>query len=187
MKNIFLLLGSFVMMCTMTQAQEDENVITDERDNQTYKTGVFGDQIWLIQNLNFAHENSWCYNDEASNCKSYGRIYSYEAAQEACPAGYHLPSQEDWNKLIEFYGGADVAGGKMSKWGQDNFNIKFAGKKLPYGKYNYMRNYAFYWSSTANDAGNIFVLTIKAGNQNCGWNPVNQNGGYYVRCVKDGE
>jgi uncharacterized protein (TIGR02145 family) len=180
---LILLLG--IIFCSSIQGQENENVLTDERDDRTYKTGALGDQIWIMENLDYAHEKSWCYDDQESNCKAYGRLYSFEAARESCPSGYHLPNKEEWNSLIDFFGGESAAGGKMAQWGKDNFNIKFAGKKLPYGSYNYMRNYAFYWSSDSDEAGNVFILTVKAGNQNCAWNPVNKNGAYYVRCVKD--
>jgi|GEM_PF-4582147 uncharacterized protein (TIGR02145 family) len=29
------------------------------------------------------------------------------------PAGYHVPTDQEWTTLIDFLGGSDVAGGKM--------------------------------------------------------------------------
>lgn len=37
-------------------------------------------------------------------CDEYGRL-SWETAQNICPDGWHLPSDEEWNALIAFYGG----------------------------------------------------------------------------------
>ena len=34
--------------------------------------------------------------------KTYGRLYDWEAALTACPAGWHLPSDEEWATLIKY-------------------------------------------------------------------------------------
>ena len=67
----------------------------DARDNQTYQTVTLGDQTWLAQDLNYETDNSWCYDDDPENCDTYGRLYDWEAARTACPAGWHLGSDEE--------------------------------------------------------------------------------------------
>jgi len=47
---------------------------------------------------------SWCYEDKDANCDKYGRLYTYETAKNVCPAGYHLPSFEDLDKLSQTAG-----------------------------------------------------------------------------------
>lgn len=76
--------------------------MTDARDGQTYKTVLIGDQTWLAQDLNFEADNSSCYDDDPANCDIYGRLYDWETALTACPAGWHLPSDEEWSALIKF-------------------------------------------------------------------------------------
>ena len=50
--------------------------------------------------LNYQIEDkSWCYDNLDRNCDKYGRLYIYEAALEACPDGWHLPSDEEWKML----------------------------------------------------------------------------------------
>ena len=93
------------------------HLFTDPRDGQTYKTVKIGDQIWLAENLNYdpAAGNSWCYEDDTANCAVYGRLYDWETAKTACPAGWHLPSEDEWDQLIAFLGGEAAAGGKI-RW-----------------------------------------------------------------------
>jgi uncharacterized protein (TIGR02145 family) len=95
---------------------------TDERDGQTYKTVKIGNQVWMAENLRFnVGDGCWCYQDNEDNCKKYGRLYTWDAAKKACPAGYHLPSREEWAELVDYAGGKETAGKKLkSKSGWDN-------------------------------------------------------------------
>lgn len=109
---------------------EPNGFMTDSRDGQRYNTIKIGEQTWMAQNLNYETENSYCYNDSASYCTKYGRLYTWSAAvgatedscgygrdcsfssgnvQGVCPAGWHLPSRFEWWDLIEFLGGSNAA------------------------------------------------------------------------------
>ena len=37
-------------------------------------------------NLNYEVEGSSCYNNDSTNCIKHGRLYTWEAAQQACAA-----------------------------------------------------------------------------------------------------
>lgn len=77
----------------------------------------------------------YCYDDDESNCETYGGLYDwYElldyppdndwnngTIQGLCPAGWHIPSSSDWQTLINYLGGEDVAGGKLKTTGTLQF------------------------------------------------------------------
>lgn len=71
----------------------------DPRDGQSYATIELLDQTWFAENLNYEMEDSKCYNNSSSNCGIYGRLYTWDAAMNACPIGWHIPSDDEWKSL----------------------------------------------------------------------------------------
>jgi uncharacterized protein (TIGR02145 family) len=90
-----------------------QTTFTDPRDGQTYNIVQIGNQTWFAENLNYATGNSWCYDNNDSNCNIYGRLYDWQTALTACPSGWHLPSDAEWTVLTDYLGGDTVAGLKM--------------------------------------------------------------------------
>jgi uncharacterized protein (TIGR02145 family) len=60
---------------------------------------LIGEQCWMRSNLNVETAMSFCYDDDPANCAMYGRLYTWEAAMEACPPGWRLPSAQDFQSM----------------------------------------------------------------------------------------
>jgi len=87
----------------------EKGTFTDERDGKVYKTVKIGNQVWMAENLNCKIGNSWCYDDK--NFQKYGRFYDWNTAMTYCrPKGWHLPTDAEWENLVNFVGGSEVAG-----------------------------------------------------------------------------
>lgn len=77
----------------------------DPRDGQVYGTKKLGKLTWMTQNLRFdVADGSWCFGNDRKNCAALGRLYTFEAALEACPSGWRLPADSDWLDLEKALG-----------------------------------------------------------------------------------
>ena len=171
------------------------NLLTDTRDGQTYKTVTIGTQTWLAENLNYKTDNSYCYDDKASNCSKYGRLYTWAAAITACPTGWHLPTKAEFETLITAVGGRSIAGTKLkstSGWtnsgnGADasSFSALPAGYRGSGGSYIKEGYYANFWSSTGYNSDNAYFMYLYYNDGNARLRYDYENHGLSVRCVKD--
>mgnify|MGYP000882045217 CR=1 FL=1 len=174
---------------------------TDARDGKQYKTIKIGSQVWMGENLNWeSKEDSWKYGNSDSLADIYGRLYTWEIAKRACPLGWHFPSDDEWETMINSLGGDSIAGGKLKEaglvhWKKPNaladnksgFNALPAGNRSSFnGEFYGVGKYTCWWSSTEHkDTGEIsvFSLNYMNGAISNGWH--NREFGYSVRCVKN--
>jgi len=77
------------------------------------ETVKIGEQVWMAENLNCNVAGSRCYDNKESNCEKYGRLYDWNTAMRACPSGWYLPSDADWDELTDYVGGWETAGTKL--------------------------------------------------------------------------
>lgn len=168
--------------------------LVDKRDGKTYKTVRIGNQTWMAENLNNKIENSYCYDKKKSNCAKYGRLYTWNAAKNACPSGWHLPSKEEFEALFYSVGGEYIAGKKLkSKGGWKNGSKgtdAFGFSALPAGYrrsdenfYNEGSNADFWCSTLAGNYAYYIYLSHDYDDADIGTN--GKNYAFSVRCVKD--
>lgn len=75
--------------------------MTDARDNNSYKLMEISGKLWMAQDLNYSGVTSECYNEQESNCKTHGRLYTFNSAQKACPTGWRLPTREEAQAALD--------------------------------------------------------------------------------------
>jgi len=190
---------------------------------QTYRTVDINGQVWIAENLNYA-EGGKCYGEDGevgfyddddnfiiealssaevqANCTQYGRLYDWETARSVCPAGWHLPSDAEWQALVDFAGGEDMAGTKLRSttgW-RNNGTDDYEFSALPggigglsdgdFGRSN--GNFAavgaegFWWSATG--VGNFAWLRNMFGNaygNEVERSPLPKSYLFSVRCLKN--
>ena len=150
------------------------STLTDSRDGRTYSTIQVGNDWWMAENLKYeAGQGSYCYDDNQTRCDFYGKLYTWAAASQACPEGWHLPTLAEIETMVEVLGGPEIAGGKLKEveslsWKEPNtgatnisgFGALPAGRRYDSGIFAGIGYYAQFWSSTENNSKEAFNLTL---------------------------
>ncbi len=121
--------------------------------NLVFEEIRIGNQIWMAKNFDLEIEDG-CYNYENNpeNGSKYGKLYTWDAAINSTPKGWHLPSIKEWEELIEFLGGFNSdTFKKLANNGSTGFDILFGGGGAVDPDEVYfsdIENVGGYWSST---------------------------------------
>ncbi|MFZ4522240.1 MAG: FISUMP domain-containing protein [Bacteroidales bacterium] len=174
---------------------------TDPRDGKSYKTVKIGSQTWMAENLVYipAHPIDYGYplNDPA-NKQEYGILYRMNKAvfQEITPAGWHIPTDVEFDRLISTLGGSIEAGGKMKATGLQYWDAPNTGATNSSGfsargtEYDMLNQYADFYATSATSTSNICYSYFLMYNSLS----INRISMYYdhpvsyyyaVRCIKD--
>lgn len=189
---------------------------TDSRDGNVYPYKTIGTQIWMVRNMAwlpsvsptslgsntapyyyvYGYQGNTVTDAKATdNYATYGVLYNFDAAKTACPAGWHLPSDDEWSALTGFLG--TNAGGKMKESGfthwlspntgatnSSGFTALPGGFRFDDGSLRYLGTDAFFWTST--EIGE-FAWDRALDNIIEGFyrGYYNRNQAYSVRCMKN--
>ncbi len=188
-----LVLAAVFVSVLFIQCNKDDDPqpteITDI-DGNVYTSVTIGTQTWMVENLkttkfkdgtpipliDYTHwgnsqDGAYCnLFDTPVNGDTYGRLYDWYAIQtgKLAPEGWHVPSEAEWQTLIDFVGGNAVAGGKLKEAGfshwtspnigaTDEFNFKMlpgfwrlhTAATLATSSENVYGRSAHFWTSTS--------------------------------------
>jgi uncharacterized protein (TIGR02145 family) len=193
--------------------------------SQAGKTVKIGNQEWMTENLNVSifrngdalpeaktakewedagkkGEPVWCYyENDPANGKRYGKLYNWYAINDSrriTPEGWHVPTVSEWQTLIDYYGGDNLAGGKMKETGtvhwkspnsgatnENGFSALPGGQRDGGGEFFDMGYYATFWSATDGGAISAWGRHLSRGDTKVYHNCVSKNFGFSVRYVRD--
>ena len=217
---LFMLLTTFMTSLPNIQAE----TITDNNNN-TYRTVTIGNQIWMQDNLNIANyrngdiirqaktneewndagangEGVWCYyNNDPANGKIYGKLYNWYAVHDPrglAPAGWHIPTDKEWNKVTSELGGDIIAGGKMkfndiSQWkspnigsnNSSNFSAVPGGLRGIDGNFSFIGESAYFWTSSEYSPTTAFYRVMNHHLSTVVRSSEEKIDGLSVRCIAD--
>lgn len=162
---------------------DDSREFFDSRDGHVYKLLNYADKVWLVGNLSYAGKElsfARCY-DNSRSCDEFGRLYNYESAKKACPAGFRLPLQEEWERVLKKVGvkGAD----KLKSY--DGFAALNAGYyQKAVDAYFYKGEIAGWWVGDSQEKEMAKVFNMFR-NDPMMISKESVNDAYSVRCVKE--
>jgi uncharacterized protein (TIGR02145 family) len=184
--TLLMLTGLALFNFTLTSCKKHHTTpaattVTDA-DGNVYQTVQIGTQTWTTENLKTTKYNdgtpivnvtdgvawsnlltpAYCwYNNDVTNKATFGALYNYYAATDPkiAPAGWHVPTEAEWQTLVDYLGGAG-SGGKLKEvsatsWldpntgatNESKFTAKGAGRRIA-SIFEFSKTKAVFWAST---------------------------------------
>lgn len=193
---------------------------TDRLNN--IPTITIGNQVWMQNNLDVTTyrngdpipqvtdpgkwanltSGAWCwYENNSALGVTYGKLYNWYAVNDPrglAPAGFHVPSNDDWITLKYYLGGPDIAGGKMKETGtthwrdpneeasnSSGFTGLPAGYRNELGSFYNVGFYGYWWTSTTERMQTAYHDYISFNTGSAAGTKINCKSGLSVRCIKD--
>mgnify|MGYP006293337353 CR=1 FL=1 len=184
---------------------------------KSYSTVKIDDQCWMAENLNAGQVidrtknqldngeiEKYCYHNNPQICLEYGGLYQWDEVMQhnqpgipgICPCGWHVPTDEEWQKMeihlgmnqiqasSNGYNGTDQ-GKKLKKGGSTGFNAIMPGYRKKGGFFEEKDTHTYFWTATEEDRENAWRRILGADFDSIGRSYTSKEFGYSVRCVKD--
>ena len=200
--------------------------VTDT-DGNYYPTVINGNQEWMAANLATTHFSNgdpidpvtdsaqwvslttpaWCYlNNNAGNNVVFGKLYNGYAMEDprnVCPAGWHVPSNDEWAILMTTLGGANVAASAMRTtgtigegtgfWPFDNvisnnisgFSAQPSGFRNLDGTFPWQIYCAVWWSNTLTATDTYYTRGVYSFYNSVFNQDFTRPQGFSIRCLRD--
>ena len=183
------------------------NNLTDIRDSKIYPSVQIGSQCWMAKNLDYGitvlsslvqNDNciseKYCYNDLAGNCTNFGGLYQWDemmkyddtqAGQGFCPPGWHVPTENEWQTLFNFYNGNGFAGRPLQDLGFSGFNALRSGVFFLNSSMSFNGFATLFWSSTSWGQFKALSHGMNTYNNSVSLYPSSRANAFPVRCLRD--
>jgi uncharacterized protein (TIGR02145 family) len=213
----------FILILLMQlDASAQTALLIRDIDGFQYQTARLGTQTWMAQNLNVTQFRNgdpipeaqtaeewrkanlegtpaWCYyKNDPENAAIYGKLYNWYAITDPrgiAPQKWHVPNQEEWNRMINFLGGKQKAGPSLkssSGWNkggngsnQSNFMALPGGSRDENGSFLGMGNYGYFWTAQEQAAYNAWGCDLGYSYTQINRFSYQKGNGFSVRCVRD--
>ncbi len=198
----------------------------EDIDGNCYRVVTIGNQVWMQENLRVTHYNdgtpiryiadinewtddtdgAYCYYNNNNTLQlTYGNLYNFYVIEnhpgKLAPAGWHVPTDEEWFTLAEF-----LVVGSMERWEVGGFmkevgyahwqeqNIGATNSSgftaLPGGtawtSFERLGKNAHFWSSTAHNSQGAYDRSLWHDNPYLVDNAIyHKNAGFSIRLIKD--
>lgn len=186
------------------------------------KTVTIAKTDWMLENLNVSNYRNgepikqaktkdewikcakkgvgcWCYYDnDDKNGTKYGKLYNWYAVNDSrglAPKGWHIPSDDEFDELIEALGGKTEAGKKMKSnldWtkncnptNESGFLAIPAGFRSSTGEFLFKDTYALWWSSTNFKDDKAWYYYLFCDLDFAVKYYYSKGDGFSIRCIKD--
>ena len=169
---------------------------TKNLDVATFRNGDAIPQAKTNEEWKAAGENkqpAWCYYDnDVKNGPKYGKLYNWYAVKDArglAPAGYHIPTDDEWIVLENSLG--DDIGKKMKSstgWNGDNssgFSGLPGGFRSFNGNFNDVGFFGYWWSASEYFESAAWNRELWYHSPNLNRDSYYKEVGFSVRCVRD--
>lgn len=131
---------------------------------------------------------AWCYyNNNEKAGENGGKLYNWYAVTDLrglAPIGWHIPSDDEWYKLIVFFKGEDKAAESMIEI--DEFNAVRLGYRNPEGRFQGGGGTARWWSKTPKAGlSEAWGRNLSTKNRRVLREGFLKGHGFSVRCIMD--
>ena len=225
--TLLMLTGLFLFSFTFTSCKKHHNTpaattVTDA-DGNVYQTVQIGTQTWTTENLKTTKYNdgtsipfvsnqagwtnlqtpayTW-YAFDANNKTTSGALYNWYVVNtgKIAPAGWHVPTEAEWQTLVAYLGGTSIAGSKLKEAGNVHWALPNSDATnesgftaLPSGLVDNLGNFAnltssvLFWMSTetVGDPTTARHIACTKNNGQASIASYSKSGGYSIRLIKD--
>jgi uncharacterized protein (TIGR02145 family) len=221
----FALMGVLLILASSCKKKNDNTtppITMTDYDGNVYQTVTIGSQVWIAENLKVTHYRNgdpiphltalpdwsdtyfgaYCeYGNILGNGTVYGKLYNFLTVSDPrniAPAGWHIPTNDEWKVMTDKLGGEAIAGSKMKEKGtahwsfpnndatnESGFNALPGGYRDFSLDFLYVHASGFWWSYTNNGVIQCFIQLVNCDTPNVTKLTTNMNNGFSVRCVRD--